>query len=159
MTRVLFGNWLKEFDDDVVAKKRNIPLILYNCSAHRLYAELKALKILFLPPNVTAKLQPLDMGIIQNFKAIIIVATMQNCFRKAGFVCSLTSAASVEHVVFDVVEDALQEWRETIETQLVSDADDLDDFAAADDALWMTEELDDSTIVREVQASRGAILG
>lgn len=68
MTRALFGEWLKEFDDKMVAKKRSILLILDNCSAHRLYPELQAVKILFLPPNATARLQPLDMGIIQNFK-------------------------------------------------------------------------------------------
>ncbi|KAL1487338.1 hypothetical protein MTO96_046581 [Rhipicephalus appendiculatus] len=41
---------------------------------------------------------------------------------------------------------------EAIEARLVCDADDLDDFVAADDAVWVTEELDDSAIVREVRA-------
>lgn len=70
MTRELFGEWLKEFDDDMQAKKRKILLILDNCSAHHLYPKLQAIEILFLPPNATARLQPLDMGIIQNFKVI-----------------------------------------------------------------------------------------
>lgn len=40
---------------------------------------------------------------------------------------------------------------EAVEARHVSDADDLDDFVAADDAVWVTEELD-SAIIREVRA-------
>ncbi|KAH8032415.1 hypothetical protein HPB51_024607 [Rhipicephalus microplus] len=77
---------------------------------------------------------------------------MQYCFRKAGLVRSLTSAVSVEDVVSDVLEDAQQAWREAVEAQLMSDADDLGDLIAADDAVWVTEKLYDSAIISEVQA-------
>ncbi|KAG0419841.1 hypothetical protein HPB47_003835 [Ixodes persulcatus] len=65
-----FGEWLKEFDDEMAAKKRNILFILKNCSAHHLYPKLQDIKILFLQRNATARLQPLNIGIIQNFKVI-----------------------------------------------------------------------------------------
>ncbi|KAL3188401.1 hypothetical protein MRX96_023061 [Rhipicephalus microplus] len=107
MTPVLFGDWLKEFDDEMMANKRNILLILDNCPTHWL---------------------------------------------KAGLVRSLTSAVSVEDVVSDVLEDAQQAWREAVEAQLMSDADDLGDLIAADDAVWVTEKLYDSAIISEVQA-------
>ncbi|KAH6945744.1 hypothetical protein HPB50_009739 [Hyalomma asiaticum] len=58
-------------------------------------------------------------------------------------VCSITE---VEDVVSDGREDAQQAWREAIE------ADDFVDFVTADDAVWVTEELDDSANVHEVKA-------
>lgn len=68
MMRELFGEWLREFDDDMVAKKRNILLLLDNFSAHQHYRKLRAIKVLFLPPYAPARLQPLDLDIIQNLK-------------------------------------------------------------------------------------------
>lgn len=44
-------------------------LVVDNCSAHeKIQPQLKATELLFLPPNATTKLQPLDQGIIQNIK-------------------------------------------------------------------------------------------
>ncbi|KAH7970097.1 hypothetical protein HPB52_024067 [Rhipicephalus sanguineus] len=77
---------------------------------------------------------------------------MQNCFREAGFVSPSVSPESVEDFAIpDAREDGRQAWTEAVEARLVSDADDLDDFVAAD-AVWVTEELDDSAIVRKVRA-------
>ncbi|XP_040073753.1 tigger transposable element-derived protein 6-like [Ixodes scapularis] len=68
MTRQLFAEWLTELDNAMVKQKRKILLILDNCSAHHVNPQLNAVTLMFLPPNATAKLQPLDMGIIRNFK-------------------------------------------------------------------------------------------
>lgn len=48
-------------------KKRTILLILDNCSSHP-KMNLTNIEMLFLPPNTTSILQPLDLGIIKNFK-------------------------------------------------------------------------------------------
>ncbi|GBN45794.1 Tigger transposable element-derived protein 6, partial [Araneus ventricosus] len=40
-----------------------------NCAAHCTVDGLKSIELVFLPPNSTCVLQPLDQGIIQNFKA------------------------------------------------------------------------------------------
>ncbi|GBN11082.1 hypothetical protein AVEN_145036-1 [Araneus ventricosus] len=48
--------------------KRKIVLFIDNCTAHSLIPEMNALKVVFLPPNTTSKLQPLDQGIIRSFK-------------------------------------------------------------------------------------------
>lgn len=72
MTITIFRNWLITFDKliRISNPKRKVLLILDNAGCHKLNGlELKNVEILFLPPNTTTKLQPLDAGIIASFKA------------------------------------------------------------------------------------------
>lgn len=68
MTKELFFAWLNRFDQYVARKPgRKILLLLDNCSAHGTIdnmPDLLNIRILFLPPNTTSKIQPLDAGII-----------------------------------------------------------------------------------------------
>ncbi|KAM7290331.1 tigger transposable element-derived protein 6-like [Ixodes scapularis] len=70
MTRDIFTKWLTDFDKAMDKKKRKLLLLLDNCSAHHVNAHLSAVEVLFLPPNTTAKLQPMDQGVIANFKVL-----------------------------------------------------------------------------------------
>ncbi|GBM68865.1 hypothetical protein AVEN_261838-1 [Araneus ventricosus] len=56
--------WTKELKDEKIA------LLLDNCSAHPVEEELhlKNIKLVFLPPNTTSTIRPLDQGIIRSFK-------------------------------------------------------------------------------------------
>ncbi|XP_053960349.1 tigger transposable element-derived protein 6-like [Anastrepha ludens] len=47
---------------------RKVLLLVDNCMAHKNPTSLKSIKIQFLPPNATSKLQPLDLEIMENFK-------------------------------------------------------------------------------------------
>ncbi|XP_054745683.1 tigger transposable element-derived protein 6-like [Anastrepha obliqua] len=47
---------------------RKVLLLVDNCMAHKNPTSLKSIKLQFLPPNATSKLQPLDLRIIKNFK-------------------------------------------------------------------------------------------
>ncbi|GFO36892.1 tigger transposable element-derived protein [Plakobranchus ocellatus] len=49
-------------------QKTKVLLTLDNCTAHPKVTNLKAVELLFLPPNTTSKSQPCDMGIINNVK-------------------------------------------------------------------------------------------
>ncbi|KAG0420884.1 hypothetical protein HPB47_003200 [Ixodes persulcatus] len=62
MTRELFAKWLTELDKAMVQQK--ILLILDNCSAHHVNQKLNAVTL----TKATAKLQPLVMEIMRNFK-------------------------------------------------------------------------------------------
>nr|CCA26532.1 PREDICTED: similar to Tigger transposable elementderived protein 6 putative [Albugo laibachii Nc14] len=53
------------------SENRKILLLLDNVSSHHAPETLTHVEIRKLPPNTTAHLQPLDAGIIRNFKSMI----------------------------------------------------------------------------------------
>ena len=69
MTGALFSEWLSEFDREMRRKKRKVILFLDNAPSHKHELTLTNTKIIFYPPNTTSRLQPLDQGVIQNFKS------------------------------------------------------------------------------------------
>ena len=52
----------------MMKQKRKILLFLDNAGSHSREVKLQNIKLIFLPPNTTSVCQPLDQGIIQNFK-------------------------------------------------------------------------------------------
>ena len=107
----LFTEWVKELDRKYAAQDRKIALIVDNCPANPEVDGLKAIELIFLPPNTTLKTQPMDEGVIRSLKAfyrhsvikryitsidggyitLLTVAwecvssiTLVNCFRTAG---------------------------------------------------------------------------
>lgn len=84
--------------------------------------------------------------------------TLSNCFRKAGIVRPSAPAPVDDEAaaaVPDDREEVAQVWKQALEARLVSEADSLDDFIVADNAIRATEELNDAAIVREVGAAAG----
>lgn len=67
MVSTIFTEWLLKLDKKFLFEKREVAMIIDNCSAH-IRINLKAIKLIFLPSNTTSVLQPCDQGIIQNFK-------------------------------------------------------------------------------------------
>ncbi|KAH7934245.1 hypothetical protein HPB49_023693 [Dermacentor silvarum] len=67
MTHELFAEWLVGFNQDMKHNAK-VLLVLDNCLAHHVQLSLTEVTILFLPPNATSKIQPLDMGITHAFK-------------------------------------------------------------------------------------------
>ena len=68
VTSVLFSEWLERLNAKVKAQKRNILMFLDNCGAHP-KLQLSNIKLVFLPPNTTSRLQPCDAGIIATVKS------------------------------------------------------------------------------------------
>ena len=70
MTGEILDSFLSSFNSKMKSQGRSILLLLDNAGCHpvRLQGEYSNIKIVFLPPNTTSKLQPLDLGIICNFK-------------------------------------------------------------------------------------------
>lgn len=68
MTSEIWEKSIKQLDRQFSRKGRKIALVIDNCSAHSKVANLEAIELVFLPPNATSVLQPMDQGIIRNFK-------------------------------------------------------------------------------------------
>ena len=69
ITGELIAAWMRRVDNRMRRQNRHILLFLDNCGAHP-HMELENVKVIFLPPNTTSKLQPMDAGIIQNLKMV-----------------------------------------------------------------------------------------
>ena len=65
----IFTRWLKELDREMIAEGRRSTMIVDNCPAHSHVEGLQAVELIFLPPNTTSKLQPMDQGVIRSLKA------------------------------------------------------------------------------------------
>lgn len=84
MTAVLFREWFNDmFVPEVEAylKKKNlcfkVLLLVDNVSSHPEDLHHPNVKIVFLPPNTTSLIQPLDQGIISTFKAVMLRFTFE----------------------------------------------------------------------------------
>lgn len=69
MTSILFDEWLNLVNNRMDSQNRKILLFVDNCTAHNGRPDLSHVKVEFLPANTTSQLQPLDKGIIKNFKS------------------------------------------------------------------------------------------
>lgn len=67
MTREIMNEWLMKFDRLMERQNRKVLLFLDNATSHP-NITLKNVKLIFFPPNMTSVCQPLDQGIIRNFK-------------------------------------------------------------------------------------------
>jgi len=71
MLTTIFQEWLQEFSKQVARRHKNecVLLFLDNCPSHKTDGVvLSKVDIHFLPPNTTARIQPMDAGIISSFK-------------------------------------------------------------------------------------------
>jgi hypothetical protein len=68
MTSSIIEQWIKDLDRSMTRQKRKTLIFADNCPAHPHTQNLKSVTLLFLPPHTTSKIQPMDQGIIMNFK-------------------------------------------------------------------------------------------
>ncbi|XP_069131722.1 tigger transposable element-derived protein 4-like [Argopecten irradians] len=68
MTSDIFREWIRKADRKFANQQRRIAMVIDNCPAHPQIHDLRAIKLIFLPPNTTSNTQPMDQGVIQNLK-------------------------------------------------------------------------------------------
>nr|XP_014349780.1 PREDICTED: tigger transposable element-derived protein 4-like [Latimeria chalumnae] len=108
MTFEIYESWLLKLDRKFNSAKQKVLLFVDNCPTHpkALSKTLKAIKVVFLPPNMTSKLQPMDQGIIKNLK--------QN-YRKCvilGVLPSLEEGQSITISLLDCVKNIDKAWKD-----------------------------------------------
>lgn len=114
MTAEIFKGWLIKVDKKMTKEKRKILLFIDNCTAHNIIPPLKAIKVKFLPPNTTSKLQPLDQGIIKNFKSFY----RKEVVRKLIIDMEQHSASPSRINVLDAIRMADKAWRSVSATTI-----------------------------------------
>ncbi|GBO39374.1 hypothetical protein AVEN_135356-1 [Araneus ventricosus] len=68
MTSDLFQKYLRQWDKELAKKNRKTVLLIDNCTAHIELSNLQWIKVVFLLPNITSVLQPMDPGVIRSLK-------------------------------------------------------------------------------------------
>ncbi|XP_014451818.1 tigger transposable element-derived protein 4 [Alligator mississippiensis] len=91
MVGAVFEEFVRDFDAEMHTQKRRVALIVDNCPAHPAsISGLKAVQVVFLPPNTTSHSQPMDSGVIKTFKAhyrrllmskILLAMDAKECFK------------------------------------------------------------------------------
>ena len=69
MDSILFEEWVREVDRRFTKEGQKIVLLVDNCPAHPSIDNLVSTELIFLSPNTTSKLQPMDQGVIRSLKA------------------------------------------------------------------------------------------
>jgi len=106
MTSLLFKDWLLQLNREMASQNRKILLFVDNCTAHNDIPSLDHIKVDFFPPNTTSKLQPLDQGIICNFKVLYRTQVVQK------MVANLDSGEDlVKLSLWDAMQMADKAWR------------------------------------------------
>lgn len=78
MTSKIFEGWLLQLDRKFRKQKRTIILFVDNCTAHNTIPFMENVKVVFFPPNMTSVVQPMDQGVIKNFKHFYRRLVVQN---------------------------------------------------------------------------------
>ncbi len=91
----------------LITSNRNILLLMDNagCHSQELVSKFSNIKIIFFPPNTTSCLQPLDLGIIQTFKAYyrkhfltFVLSKIDSCDRATDVIKSVNVLVALRWV-------------------------------------------------------------
>jgi len=92
MTSDIFVKWVRDWDRELTKKKKKILLLVDNCPAHPSISDLRSITLIFLPPNTTSVLQPMDQGIIRalksNFRKNLVLKIIASLDANEGTSCA-----------------------------------------------------------------------
>ena len=115
MTGAIFTEWITAWDKKCSRKNRKVALVIDNCRAHPVIKSLKAVKIIFLPPNTTSITQPMDQGIIMSLKSIYTRLMIQDHMLK-----SIDNGVPFVWNVLDAINLLHKSWLQTKVTTIVN---------------------------------------
>ena len=68
MTSEIWGKVIGKMNSKMQRQQKNIFLFCDNASCHKLQSDMSNIKNVFMPPNTTPLIQPLDQGITRTVK-------------------------------------------------------------------------------------------
>ena len=68
MDSQIFEEWVRKLDRTFRMERRKIALLIDNCPAYLSVPDLTNVQLIFLPPDTTSVLQPMDQGVIRSLK-------------------------------------------------------------------------------------------
>lgn len=113
MTGEILDVVLTSFNRRMSHAKRYVLLLIDNAGCHpeELKGKYSNVKVVFLPPNTTSKLQPLDLGIIQNFKTHYRRLLLRYVLAKIDS-CSCASEVAKSVNILTAIRWISQAWKE-----------------------------------------------
>jgi len=139
MTRNIMTEWLLDFDYRMTQSKRNIVLFLDNASSHPLLNNLQSIKLIFFPPYLSSCCQPLDQGIIQNFKILYRQCVLKHQLSIMDNGSGLLNRINVLHAILWIKNAVNEVKRSTVRNSfiksgiLISDENQTEDNLATND--------------------------
>ncbi|XP_066258255.1 tigger transposable element-derived protein 4-like [Euwallacea similis] len=126
MNSEIFINALREWDEELRRKKRKIILLVDNCPAHPDVKNLMWITLVFMPPNTSSKLQPMDQGVIHSLKSHyrrLLLSEMISCMDSDdNAIIASVSSASDTYDDDEEDEDAAYENNEIISVPTTTEA-------------------------------------
>lgn len=104
---------LQKLNRKLISQDRRICLLMDNAGCHPddICGKFTHIKVVFLPPNTTSVIQPLDLGIIKNFKVYYRKLLLQHIVAKIDDNSSLTAAEIVKSVtLLHAIRWVYQAW-------------------------------------------------
>jgi hypothetical protein len=96
MTSSLFEAELRSWDRELQTRKRKIILLVDNCPSHPVLQNLENIKLVFIPPNTTSILQPMDQGVIRSLKChyrkLMLLRIVESIEKKQDYTVTLLDA-------------------------------------------------------------------
>jgi len=138
MTRNIMTEWLLDFDYRMTQSKRNIVLFLDNASSHPLLSNLQSIKLIFFPPYLSS-CQPLDQGVIQNFKILYRQCVLKHQLSIMDNGSGSTNRINVLHAILWIKYAINEIKRSTVRNSfiksgiLISGENQIEDNLATDD--------------------------
>ncbi|XP_013177949.1 PREDICTED: tigger transposable element-derived protein 6-like [Papilio xuthus] len=132
MTSQIFERWLRHWDAELEEIDRKILLLVDKCPAHESVNDLRYIKLVFLPLNVTSVLQPMQQGIIRclkykyrRFQVLNIIRNLDNDNHKSFSVLDaiLMISEAWENVSQNTIADCFRQAGITEFLTIYSDDD------------------------------------
>ncbi|XP_063598617.1 tigger transposable element-derived protein 6-like [Penaeus indicus] len=144
MSSEIFEEWVRKFRVD----GRKIALIIDNCPAHPTVSNLTNVQLVFLPPNTTSILQPMD----QDSWELVSKETIVNCFRKAGIAPDGQQAAIGDSDdPFKDLQESLNDLRKADSSMVLNDVTATALVSLDDDVIATAPEMNEDDLVSRLK--------